>query len=453
VNTSTTTTRAKTPVTVLTGFLGSGKTTLLNRILTEEHGKRIAVIENEFGEIGIDNDLVIDADEEIFEMNNGCICCTVRGDLIRILGQLMRRKDRFDHILIETTGLADPGPVIQTFFVDDEMQEHLSLDGIVTLVDAKHLALHLDDAPEAREQIAFADVIVLNKIDLVDPEELDALEQRIRGLNGVARIERAERAAVPVPAVVGVGGFDLARGLEVEPELLVPGYPFEWLGAYELRAGRHTLVLGADPDPSVNVLFLPVPAAGEQEVDAVLRDATIAFSAEPNRLNGAGRLAAGGELVQIALAPGGASVRVEVPADGAYALFTEHGASELELRLLDPDAREVVPSVDRQIAPDHEHDDSVASVGITQPGDLHPERFNAWLGELLRDKGQDIFRMKGVLSIAGVDERYVFQGVHMLFDGRPDRPWDGDRRANKLVFIGRNLDRAELEDGFRSCLT
>ena len=439
----------KTPVTVLTGFLGSGKTTLLNRILTEQHGQKIAVIENEYGEVGIDNDLVIDADEEIFEMNNGCICCTVRGDLIRILGQLMRRKDRFDHILIETTGLADPGPVIQTFFVDDEMQEHLALDGVVTLVDAKHLALHLDDAPEAREQVAFADVIVLNKVDLVADDELEALEARIRALNGVATIHRAERAAVPIPAVVGVGGFDLARGLEVEPELLMPGYPFEWLGAYDLRAGRHTLVLGADPDPTVNVLLLAVDAAADGAVDAVLRDATIAFSGVPN---GARTLVPGGELLRIELAPGGTSVTVDVQADGAYALFTEHGAAELDLRLLDPDAREIRPSVDRQIAPDHEHDESVGSVGITEPGDLHPERFNAWLGELLRDKGQDIFRMKGLLSLAGVDERYVFQGVHMLFDGRPDRPWGDEPRANKLIFIGRDLDRAALERGFRACL-
>jgi G3E family GTPase len=438
-------------VTVLTGFLGSGKTTLLNRILSEQHGQKIAVIENEYGEIGIDNDLVIDADEEIFEMNNGCICCTVRGDLIRILGQLTRRKDRFDHILIETTGLADPGPVIQTFFVDDEMQEHLALDGVVTLVDAKHLALHLDDAPEAHEQIAFADVIVLNKIDLVTLDELEALEARIRGLNAFATIHRAEQAAVPIGDVVGVGGFDLARALQVEPELLTPGYPFEWLGAYDLRPGRHTLVLGADPDPAVNVLVLPVEAATDAAIDAVLRDATLAFSGEPAALNGTGMLHPG-RLAQIALAPGGASSAVDVPAAGAYALFTEHGAAELELRVFDPDAREIAPAVDRQIAPDHEHDDTVGSVGIAEPGDLHPERFNAWLGELLRDKGQDIFRMKGVLSIAGVDERYVFQGVHMLFDGRADRPWNGEPRTNKLIFIGRDLDRAALEHGFRSCL-
>ncbi|MGX6448925.1 CobW family GTP-binding protein, partial [Patulibacter sp. S7RM1-6] len=271
----------KVPVTVLTGFLGSGKTTLLNRILTEQHGQRIAVIENEFGEVGIDNDLVIGSDEEIFEMNNGCICCTVRGDLIRILGQLLRRKDRFDHILIETTGLADPGPVIQTFFMDEELAGQLDLDGVVTVVDAGHIALHLDEAPEAQEQIAFADVIVLNKTDLVDAAALDAIEQRIRALNGAATLHRVEHAAVPVPDVVGVGGFDLERGLDVEPDLLVPSYPFEWLGAYELQAGPHALVLAEAPDPAVDLLLLPLPAASAEAVDAQLRPATLAFSDEP----------------------------------------------------------------------------------------------------------------------------------------------------------------------------
>ena len=172
-----------TPVTILTGFLGAGKTTLLNRILTEEHGLRIAVIENEFGEVGVDHELVINADEEIFEMNNGCICCTVRGDLIRILGNLMKRREKFDHILIETTGLADPGPVVQTFFADDEMKEKLSVNAVVTLVDAKHILLHLDDSDEAREQIAFADVVLLNKCDLVAPDELDG--RAVRALHRV----------------------------------------------------------------------------------------------------------------------------------------------------------------------------------------------------------------------------------------------------------------------------
>src|SRR5918995_1440302 len=170
------TTDERTPVTVLTGFLGSGKTTLLNRILTENHGQRIAVIENEFGEIGIDQALVINADEEVFEMNNGCICCTVRGDLIRILGNLMKRRDKFDRILVETTGMSDPGPVAQTFFVDDDLRELFALDGIVTLVDAKHVQLHIEDSNECKEQIAFADVLVLNKTDLVSEAELDQLE-------------------------------------------------------------------------------------------------------------------------------------------------------------------------------------------------------------------------------------------------------------------------------------
>src|SRR3984893_6170286 len=184
------------PVTVLTGFLGSGKTTLLNRILTEQHGKRIAVIENEFGEIGIDNQLVVSAEEEIFEMNNGCICCTVRGDLIRILGNLMKRKERFDYIMIETSGLADPAPVAQTVFVDDEMKSRLALDAIVTLVDAKHIWQHIDDSDEAKEQLAFADVILLNKIDRMPPFEVDGLEARIRTMNRAAKIHRTKDAQV-----------------------------------------------------------------------------------------------------------------------------------------------------------------------------------------------------------------------------------------------------------------
>ena len=175
--------RTQVPVTVLTGYLGAGKTTLLNRVLTEQHGKRYAVIVNEFGEVGIDNDLVVNADEEIFEMNNGCICCTVRGDLIRILGGLMRRKDRFDAILVETTGLAYPGPVAQTFFVDEDVRAKTKLDAIVTVVDARHFLNELEHAKEMAEQIAFADVVVVNKIDLVSEDELARVEARIRRIN------------------------------------------------------------------------------------------------------------------------------------------------------------------------------------------------------------------------------------------------------------------------------
>lgn len=208
------------PVTVLTGYLGAGKTTLLNRILTEQHGKRYAVIVNEFGEIGIDNDLIVDADEEVFEMNNGCICCTVRGDLIRIIEGLMKRKGSFDAIVIETTGLADPAPVAQTFFVDDDVSAKARLDAIVTVVDAKHLLLRLADSHEAEEQIAFADVILLNKVDLVSEQELEEVRQRVRAINNQAKLFETVNAEVPLDQVLGLGAFDLDRILEIEPGFL-----------------------------------------------------------------------------------------------------------------------------------------------------------------------------------------------------------------------------------------
>lgn len=312
------------PVTVLTGYLGAGKTTLLNRILTYEHGKKVAVIVNEFGEVGIDNQLVIDADEEIFEMNNGCICCTVRGDLIRIIGNLMRRRDKFDHLVIETTGLADPAPVIQTFFMDEDVQTQAKLDAVVTVVDSKHIWEHWDSS-EAQEQIAFADVILLNKTDLVSPEQLDELETRIRGMNAIAKIYRTCNVELEMDALLGVGAFDLNRALEIDPQFL----------------------------------------------------------------------------------------------------------SETA----------------------HEHDESVASVALVEPGAIDGNRLNDWLGYLLQTQGPDIFRMKGILNMAGEDHRFVFQGVHMLFDGTRDRPWKpNEPRQNQLVFIGRNLDEAQLKEDFRRCL-
>jgi G3E family GTPase len=208
------------PVTVLTGYLGAGKTTLLNRILSENHGKKYAVVINEFGELGVDNDLVVDADEEVFEMNNGCICCTVRGDLIRIINQLVKRKGRLDGIIIETTGLADPSPVAQTFFVDEQVKSRSRLDAIVTVVDAKYLLARLEDSHEAEEQVAFADVIVLNKTDLVTPKELEAVESRIRSINRSARILQAQKADVPIADLMNRGSFDLGRILEMEPDFL-----------------------------------------------------------------------------------------------------------------------------------------------------------------------------------------------------------------------------------------
>ncbi len=312
------------PVTVLTGYLGAGKTTLLNRILTHEHGKKVAVIVNEFGEVGIDNQLVVDADEEVFEMNNGCICCIVRGDLIRIIGNLMKRRDKFDHLVIETTGLADPAPVIQTFFVDDEVQMQTQLDAVVTVVDARHIWQHWE-AEEAVEQIAFADVILLNKIDLVTEEELTQLEQRIRGMNALAKIHRTRDAQIEMDALLGVSAFDLNKALQIDPDFL---------------------------------------------------DETA-----------------------------------------------------------------------------HEHDETVGSVALVESGEIDNDKLEAWIGELLRDHGPDIFRMKGILNMAGEDNRFVFQGIHMLFDGRQDRPWKPDEtRKNELVFIGRNLEQLKLAERFKDCL-
>ncbi len=466
------------PVTVLTGFLGAGKTTLLNRILTEQHGKKIAVIENEFGEVGVDNQLVIQSDEEIFEMNNGCICCSVRGDLIRILGRLMKRKDRLDGILIETTGLADPGPVAQTFFTDDEMRARFRLDGIVTLVDTKHILQHIDDSPEAKKQIGFADVLIFNKTDLVSPADLQKLEARIRKMNSAAKIHHAQNAGVPLDAVLNLGGFNLSRATELDPQFLEPDYPFEWAGAYPLTQGVHQLVIGhCDHDHDgdghahhdhdhghahdghahhhhgnpgeLDVVVLPLPSLEPAAIDAAIKTAVVTFSDWENRVKDGDTFTAGPTLQRLVLHEEHGHYLLHIPADGHYLVFEGCGEHPLHIHI----ASEIVKPVwQKDFQHSHAHEDDVTSVGISTPGDLDGKKLNDWIGNLLKTKGGDLYRMKGVLSVKGSNKRLVFQGVHMLFDAKFDREWGSDARTNTLVFIGKNLDRAALNEGFKACL-
>jgi G3E family GTPase len=320
------------PVTILTGFLGSGKTTLLNYILTQKHGHRIAVIENEFGEINIDSDLIVSADEEIFELTNGCVCCvgSARADLLRILQDLMKRREKFDYILVETSGLADPTPVAATFFVDTEVAKQVNLDAIVTLVDAKHIGGHLDDPSlqghdnQAVDQIVIADRIILNKIDLVAESDIGGLEQRVRKLNATAPIIRSSHAKVQLEQILGIGAFDLAQTFAVSPDFL-----------------------------------------------------------------------------------------------------EDHA---------------------------HQHDPSLASVSFTYPGAFDRPLLENYLEKLLQERGDDIFRLKGILAIAGDPNRVVLQGVHRLTELKRADPWGADKRESRIVFIGRKLDNDSLDRGLRSCL-
>ncbi len=447
-----TTAHTKLPVTVLTGFLGSGKTTLLNRILTENHGLRIAVIENEFGEVGIDHELVINADEEFFEMNNGCICCTVRGDLIRIIGSLMKRRDQFDHILIETTGLADPGPVIQTFFVDDEMKDKLALNAIVSLVDAKHILQHLDSCEEAVKQIAFADSILLNKTDLVTPAELDALEARIKAINGVAKIQRCQNAAIPVADVLDIGGFNLDRAIGIDPRFLDPEYPFEWGGILNVPAGTLTLEATQDPDPSMTAVLIPAATADEAALTTAREQAVRAFSHDPAPAPIGTALTADASPHDLILTDAPMRWTCEIETPGPLAIFTQHYPEELAMRFLDSHGNELHPTIAASYKPDHTHDETVTSVGIEADGECNEKKLNTWLFKLLQERGTDIYRMKGVFAIKGHQNRFIFQGVHMLLDPADGGPWGDKPRRNSLVFIGRDLDRDQLNASFRACL-
>ena len=347
----------KIPVTVLTGYLGAGKTTLLNRILSEPHGKKYAVIVNEFGEIGIDNDIVVGADEEVFEMNNGCICCTVRGDLVRILDGLMRRKGKFDGIIVETTGLADPAPVAQTFFVDENVGRKTRLDAVVTVADARWLNDRLKDAPEVKNQIAFADVILINKTDLVTPEELNEVEARIRGINPYAKVHRTQRANIELDQVLGRNAFDLDRILDIEPD---------FLGGDD--HDHHDHHHGHDHDD-----------------------------------------------------------------DHHHDHDHKHAHSHGGLK--------------------HYHDEDMQSISLRTEKPLNPDKFFPWVQELVQKEGPSILRCKGILSFKGDDERFVFQGVHMILDGDHQRPWkDGEKRDSRIVFIGRNLPGKAISEGFESCI-
>jgi G3E family GTPase len=335
----------KVPVTMLTGYLGAGKTTLLNRILSEPHGKKYAVIVNEFGEIGIDNDLIVGADEEVFEMNNGCVCCTVRGDLVRIIDGLMRRKGKFDAIIVETTGLADPAPVAQTFFMDDNVGRKAKLDAVVTVADAKWLKDRLKDAPEAKNQIAFADVILLNKTDLVASDELGEVEARIRGINPYAKLHKTERCKIALPEVLGRNAFDLDRILEIEPE---------FLGSQHDHDHDH---------------------------------------------------------------------------DHDHAHHHHDGGLK------------------------HYHDEEMQSVSLKFDKPLDPDKFFPWIQDLVQTEGPNILRCKGILSFKDDDERFVFQGVHMILDGDHQRPWQqGEKRESRIIFIGRKLPEDKIREGFAGCV-
>jgi G3E family GTPase len=389
-------------------------------------------------------------------MNNGCICCTVRGDLIRILGNLMTRRDKFDRIVLETTGLANPGPVAQTFFVDDAMRGKFVLDGIVTMIDARHFDQQIVNSDETTTQVAFADVIVLNKADLVSPQELDALEQRIRGMNALARIVRAdpaERARVPMQAVLGIGGFDLARALEYKPTFLEPEYPFEWAGAFELAAGDYSLTLQDGPDPSIELLVCEVlPADQLDPLKAAERIFTL-FSATADVQSPGAVVRPSLQVHRLDLPEsGGSRFTIAIPKAGRYWLFTEHLPSEFSLQLLNAANQPTTALAEHNFDPGHSHDERVGSFSIETTRPINADRFQAWLSDVLKTHGTQLYRMKGFLNFAGANDRIVIQGVHMVVDTTTLGPWGNAPRRTQLVFIGRELDREAISAGFAVCL-
>lgn len=447
----------KIPVTVLTGFLGSGKTTLLNRILSEQHGLRIAVIENEFGEIGIDQDLVINADEEVFETNNGCICCTVRGDLIRILSDLAARKDKFDRVILETTGMADPGPVAQTFFVDEISREHYELDGIITLVDAKHVVQHLNDSEEVVAQIAFADRIVLNKLDLVSEAEKVAIMQRLRGINVLADIYPAVMAETPIDRLLNVGGFNLQRVLEEKPNFLEPEYPFEWGGVFSLKPGKYSLQMECGPDPAMSLVFCELAARAKGKAKPSVTDLAEQvfpfFSMPAESIRSGDRLRKPRHHYSLELAEGSAfAFEIDVETAQEIAVFAQHTPDEFTMRLTRSNGVEIDPDLEHYFNAQHEHDSSVTSVSVELPGLFDMRKIDDWISLFLHVHGEDLFRMKGIVGIQGERVRFVFQSVHMMFNSQHGKPWGTEPPVNRLVFIGRDLNEDHIRKSLRACL-
>ncbi|ETX10044.1 cobalamin biosynthesis protein CobW [Marinomonas ushuaiensis DSM 15871] len=444
----------KIPVTVLTGFLGSGKTTLLNRILSEEHGLRIAVIENEFGEIGIDQDLVINANEEIFEMNNGCICCTVRGDLIRILAELAERKDKFDRVILETTGMADPGPVAQTFFVDPSISELYELDGIITLVDAKHISAHLDDSTdEVMAQVAFADRIILNKADLVSKQDMLSLKKRLQDMNQMAGFYSATMADAPISELLDIGGFNLQRAMEMKPSFLEPEYPFEWGGIWQLPAGQYRFQLANGPDPDMAFLLSDVSQNTVASVLELAESVFVEFSKEGEAVSHQQTLVDIEKCYRLQLKGRNQyDFLLELTETTHIAVFSQHTPEEFEMLLLNQDDKVLTPIAEHFFNAEHEHNDAVTSVSIELSGRFDGDIINAWLSMFLQEKGADIYRMKGVFGIQDEEHRIVYQGVHMLLGAQFGEPWGDEIATNRMVFIGKNLDEDYIRFALEKCL-
>ncbi|MCH2207788.1 MAG: GTP-binding protein [Lentisphaerales bacterium] len=444
----------KVPVTVLTGFLGSGKTTLLNRILSEEHGLRIAVIENEFGEIGIDQDLIINADEEFIEFNNGCICCKVRGDLIRILTDFAERKEKFDRVILETTGLADPGPVAQTFLVDPTVRDAYTIDGVITLIDSRHVVNHLDkNTDEVLSQIAFADRIILNKMDLVEEGELQNLEARVTKINQMADVYRATMADAPIDELLDIGGFNLDHALEVNPKFLEPEYPFEWGGIWELPAGEFCFKLQNGHDPDIALI---ISEADKVSKDALLKKAEelyVEFSSEPELLTSGDEVSELNKYYRLRLQESDFyEFKFNLKEPKNLVVFCQHMPDEFDMKLLGPHEIVIETSVDCHFHAGHSHDDHVGSISIELPGLLDINRINLWLQVFVKARGEELYRMKGILAVKGSDNYVVFQGVHMLFGTVQGKSLGDEEPVSRLVFIGKDLDETVIIKSLEACL-